>query len=197
MISKLESLKKLDVADILGVPHLNRICGQIDNTEFSKINAKLWNNRFAESLFLNEMSLQYRIAADLVVVVHAMYATFIVLGLVLIVIGGLRGWRWVRNRTFRIVHLCMILVVVAESLVGITCPLTTYEQRLRELSGESGYQGDFIAHHVHELLFFDFPTWVFTVCYTLFGLVVVLTMWLFPPQRRKNGLNSSETSPPR
>jgi hypothetical protein len=35
------------------------------------------------------------------------------------------------------------------------------------------------------LLFFDAEPWVFTVCYTLFGLAVLATFVLAPPRLRK------------
>ena len=44
-------------------------------------------------------------------------------------------WAWVRNFWFRTIHLAMIAVVVAESLCGIVCPLTDWEDRLREAGG--------------------------------------------------------------
>ena len=99
-------------------------------------------------------------------------------------VGALAGWNWIRNFKFRLIHLGSILFVVAESLLGIVCPLTTLEKWLRDQAGETSYEGDFIASWVHEALFFDAAPWVFTVCYTLFGLLVLLT-FLFAPPRRK------------
>jgi hypothetical protein len=44
--------------------------------------------------------------------------------------------------------------------VGITCPLTTWEQDFRLKSGQQTYQGDFIANWVHDVLFFEAPPWM-------------------------------------
>jgi len=129
------------------------------------------------------MPLFYRLCADLVVIVHVAYAGWIVIGLLLFLLGGLLGWNWVRKRSYRFIHLAMIVIVVAESLAGIVCPLTVWEKNLRELAGDASYQGDFIAHWVHELLFFDGPPWVFTLVYTAFGLMVLLSFWLVPVRR--------------
>lgn len=131
------------------------------------------------------MPLFYKITADVIVVLHTAFALFVVIGLLLILMGAARGWGWVRNFWFRVVHLGCIAFVVAESLLGIVCPLTTWEQNLRDLAGDNSYRGDFIAHWVHEFLFFDFPTWVFTLVYTLFGLAVLLTLVLVPPRWRR------------
>lgn len=129
------------------------------------------------------MQLAYRLLADLTVIVHAAYVLFVVFGLVAVLIGYLRQWQWIRSLWFRGIHLLMIAVVVLEAQFGITCPLTTWEQRLRALAGQESYRGDFIANLVHDILFFDAEPWVFTLCYTLFGLVVAATFWLVPPRR--------------
>ena len=128
------------------------------------------------------MSLVYRLLADLTVVVHFAYVAFVVLGWLAIAVGGLRGWRWVRNRWFRGAHLAMIGIVVAEAWCGITCPLTIWEQQLRTAAGEETYRGSFLASAVHNLLFYDLPPWFFTCAYTVFGGLVALTLWLYPPQ---------------
>ncbi len=131
------------------------------------------------------MQLFYRIAADVVVVLHSAFALFAVFGLVLILVGARRKWSWIRNRWFRITHLAVIVVVVAESWLGIVCPLTAWEHDLKKAAGEESYGGDFIAHWVRELLFFDFPPWVFTVVYSLFGLTVLLTVIFIPPRWKR------------
>ncbi|MEM7363615.1 MAG: DUF2784 domain-containing protein [Pseudomonadota bacterium] len=121
------------------------------------------------------------VLADLVLYVHFAFVLFVILGLLLVVAGGMSGWRWVRNPWFRYAHLAGIGVVVAQAWVGIICPLTTLEQYLRRQAGGATYEGSYIAHWVSELLFLDFPTWVFTVIYTVFGLLVVASwLWIRP-----------------
>ncbi len=73
-----------------------------------------------------------KLLADFIVVFHAMYFSFVVFGLVLILLGIAFRWGWVRNFWFRALHLTTIGIVVLEALVGMTCPLTDWEQRLRE-----------------------------------------------------------------
>lgn len=130
------------------------------------------------------MPLLYRILADLTVVAHLAYAAFILVGQLLILAGVLRKWRWIRNVWFRSIHLTMIGIVVVESLVGIVCPLTTLEKWLRREAGQASYQGDFLATWAHDLLFVELTPEVLTVVYTAFGLLVGVTFWLAPPQRR-------------
>lgn len=126
----------------------------------------------------------YRLGADATVVIHFAFVLFVVLGQLFIAIGALAGWHWIRNFKFRVIHLVYILFVVLESLVGAKCPLTTLEKWLREKAGETSYQGDFIATWVHDILFFDPNPALFTTCYTLFGLIVLITFYCVPPRRK-------------
>jgi hypothetical protein len=137
----------------------------------------------------------YRILADLMVVLHFAYVIFVILGLVATLIGGMLKWQWVRNPWFRGIHLAMILIVVVEAWIGLTCPLTTWEQGLRSAAGEETYQGDFIANWVHDALFFEASPWVFTACYTLFGVIVLSTLLLVPPHWRRKKKLELESSP--
>lgn len=119
--------------------------------------------------------------ADVIVGIHVVYVGFVVLAVPLILLGWWRGWRWVHNWWFRHLHLLMIGIVVLESLLAIDCPLTIWEQSLRQAGAQVGYEGSFIGHWLHELLFFDFPPWVFTIIYTLFGATVLLLYVAVPP----------------
>ena len=127
----------------------------------------------------------YKLAADLVVIVHVGYVSFVVLGQLAILAGVLCRWAWVRNPWFRWLHLGAISIVVTEALLGIVCPLTTWEAWLRTRAGEATYSGGFLGHWAHELLFYDGPAWVFTIVYAAFGLLVVTTFVLAPPRRRR------------
>jgi hypothetical protein len=126
----------------------------------------------------------YRLLADLIVAFHFAYVAFVVLGLPLIMLGIPLHWSWVRNFWFRVLHLIMIGVVVLESLCGIVCPLTDWEDVLREKAGETIEAGTFIGRLAHRLLFFDIPQGspVFPICYCLFGLAV-LCVWIVAPPR--------------
>ena len=124
----------------------------------------------------------YRLAADFVVAIHFAYVMFVILGLIATVLGWILSWQWVRNRWFRGAHLTMIAIVVFEAWMGITCPLTTWEQELRMAAGEKTYQGGFIARWLHDAMFFEAPPWVFTCCYTTFGMLVLVTWLVIPPR---------------
>ena len=124
----------------------------------------------------------YRLAADLILVLHTAIVVFIVGGLVLILAGGLRGWPWVRNPVFRLLHLVAIAIVVLQAWLGQICPLTTWEMALRARAGDATYAGSFIAHWLQALLYYEAPLWVFAVCYTIFGALVVLAWYWVRPR---------------
>lgn len=131
--------------------------------------------------------------ADVVLVVHAAFVAFVVVGLVLIWVGWFRGWAFVRNFWFRVAHLAAIGVVAAESLTGFVCPLTSWEDRLRLLAGgEQRYQESFVQHWLQPLIFFDIDDLTFRIIYVVFFLTVALSLWLVPP--RKPGSAAGEKS---
>ena len=124
----------------------------------------------------------YRIIADIVLITHAAFVVFVIFGLVLIIYGGFRRWHWIKNPWFRLGHLAAIGVVVLQAWFGMICPLTTLEMALRERAGEVTYSGSFVAHWVQRMLFYEAPTWVFALCYTLFGLLVIASWIAFRPR---------------
>ena len=126
-------------------------------------------------------------AADIVLVVHALVVVFVVAGLVLILVGGARGWRWVRSPLFRVAHLVAIAVVATQAWLGLTCPLTVLENDLRRGAGESAYDGGFVSHWIGRLLYHDAPAWVFTASYTAFAAAVVAAWVLVRPRRANTG----------
>jgi hypothetical protein len=125
----------------------------------------------------------FLLGADLVLAVHAAFVAFVVLGLGLILVGRALSWSCVRNRTFRLVHLAAIVVVSLQAWLGVVCPLTTLEMSLRRRAGAVAYEGTFISHWLESLLYYDFPNWVFVVCYTAFAAWVAASWFVVPPNR--------------
>jgi hypothetical protein len=93
----------------------------------------------------------YRIAADLLVVLHLAFIVFVLL-------GGLLALKW---RRVAFLHLPAVIWAVLLELNGWGCPLTPWEQQLRQLAGDPGYTGGFIAHYLVPVLYppgLDQPT---------------------------------------
>jgi hypothetical protein len=127
----------------------------------------------------------YQLLADLVLALHVAVVAFVVGGLVMVIVGNLLEWRWVNALWFRVAHLAAIAFVVAESWLGMVCPLTSLEVWFRAQAGQGTYSGGFIEHWLQRVLYYDAPAWVFTVVYSLFGLAVLATWWYLPPRRKR------------
>lgn len=115
--------------------------------------------------------------ADVVLFIHLALVWCIVAGLPLIYIGAAYHWAWVRGWRWRAAHLAAIVFVAAESLLGIACPLTVWEDALRAHRPGTGM----IERWVDGLLYYDFPAWVFAVAYTLFAAMVAIAWLRVPP----------------
>ena len=128
----------------------------------------------------------YHWLANGVLTLHLMLVLFVVLGLLLVVVGNLRGWRWVNHPWFRLIHLAIILVVAAEAWLGIVCPLTTLEMWLRSQAGTATYSGGFIEYWFQQALYYDAPDWAFILAYSLFAALVLASWWFYPPRWRRS-----------
>src|SRR6185295_16084180 len=71
------------------------------------------------------------IIADLLMLAHAAYALFALVGLMLILIGMVLGWRWTSNRALRVVHLFATLTLVVRFWAGMACPFSVVEDEYR------------------------------------------------------------------
>ena len=123
----------------------------------------------------------FQLLANAVLALHLAVVLFVVGGLLLVVAGNLRHWRWVNALWFRLAHLASIGFVVLQAWLGQVCPLTTLEMALRAQAGASTYGGGFIEHWMQRLLYYDAPDWVFVLFYSVFGLLVIATWFYFPP----------------
>ncbi|WP_330970828.1 DUF2784 domain-containing protein, partial [Lysobacter sp. A3-1-A15] len=86
------------------------------------------------------------VLADAILAAHVAVVGFVVIGECLFLIGGRRGWRWVRGFGLRIVHLLLMGFVAGQAWLGAVCPLTLWEQALRGRAGQAAYSGSFIEH---------------------------------------------------
>ena len=84
-----------------------------------------------------------RLLADAVVLLHAAFVVFVVLG------GLLVLWR----RSIAWLHLPAAAWGFLIEARGWICPLTYLENDLRRRAGESGYEGGFVEHYVIPVLY--------------------------------------------
>ena len=118
----------------------------------------------------------YRLLADLVLILHAGFVAFVVL-------GALLALRWPRVAW---IHVPVVLWGAGIEFVGGICPLTPLENHWRRLAGELGYPGGFIEHYIVSALYPDGLTR--NVQFVLGALVVVVNVaiyaWVFRRSRR-------------
>lgn len=122
--------------------------------------------------------------ADIVAIIHLGYVVFVILGFIFIVVGIIFKWRWIRNPWFRILHLAAIIAVAIEAIVGVNCPLTVLEFRLRYPTGPFQERISFIGNLIDSILFHDAPGWLFTAVYSCFAIAVFITFIMTPPARK-------------
>jgi hypothetical protein len=116
--------------------------------------------------------------ANIVLSIHFLIAAFITLGFVAIPLGAWWRWRWVRIRGVRLAHLLGILFVGAESVLGVACPLTIWEDLLRDAAPA---EGGFIARLLRALLYYDVPLGWFSTIYSCAAVVAVILWYVVPP----------------
>ncbi len=102
----------------------------------------------------------YRLAADLVLVLHACFVVFVVLGAFLVL-------RWPRLAWL---HLPAAAWGAMIEFGNWICPLTPLEKWLRVRAGEAAYEGGFIEHYLLPILY---PAGLTRATQLVLGLVVV------------------------
>ena len=128
------------------------------------------------------------ILADIIAVIHLGYVIYVILGFILIVAGIILRWKWIRNLPFRITHLLAIVGVACEALLGVNCPLTVLEFKLRYASNFSEEKVSFIGTIIDSLLYYNAPGWLFTIIYVAFALLVIITFIIAPPTRKNRSM---------
>jgi len=105
-------------------------------------------------------AMMYRLLADVVLVVHAGFVVFVVL-------GGLVALRWRRALWL---HLPAALWGAVIEIAGWICPLTPLENELRRMGGEAGYTGGFLERYIVSILY---PHELTRTTQVILGIVVL------------------------
>jgi hypothetical protein len=109
----------------------------------------------------------YRIGADAVLMLHLGFILFVLLG------GLLVAWK----RSFLLLHLPAMAWGIFVELSGRPCPLTHWENLLRRLAGDAGYEAGFVEHYLLPLIY---PAWLSVpVQYLLAALVIVANLLIY------------------
>ncbi|MDX1455920.1 MAG: DUF2784 domain-containing protein [Gammaproteobacteria bacterium] len=85
----------------------------------------------------------YHLLANTVLLLHALFIVFVVLGGLLVL----------RNPRIAWLHVPVAIYGVLVEWIGWICPLTPLENHFRSLAGEQGYSSGFIQHHLLPLIY--------------------------------------------
>ncbi|HEJ3978977.1 TPA: DUF2784 domain-containing protein [Pseudomonas aeruginosa] len=105
--------------------------------------------------------MSYRLAADALVWLHLGFILFVLF-------GGLLPLRWPRLAWL---HLPAVAWGCAVEFLGLPCPLTPLENRLRRAAGDAGYSGGFVEHYLLPLLY---PAGLTPAVQWILGAIVLL-----------------------
>lgn len=119
----------------------------------------------------------WRMAADALVVIHLGFILFVML-------GGLLLLRW---PSLIWLHVPAVAWGVIVECLHLGCPLTPWENQLRRMAGQAGYEGGFMEHYLIPLIY---PAGLTPAIQLWLGAIVVLAnaavyAWLIGRWRRK------------
>lgn len=126
--------------------------------------------------------------ADALLGLHLAIVAFNVLMPLWILLGAWRGWRAVRRRWLRLLHLISMAVVAVQAALGDLCFLTVWESDLRTRAGQAAYEASFIESWLAALLYVDAPLEQLVLVYLAWAALSVALWWLVPPAPHHRGL---------
>ena len=85
----------------------------------------------------------YRIAADGLVLSHLLFILFVLF-------GGLLALKW---PALIWAHLPAVAWGVTVEVLHLSCPLTEWENLMRQAAGQTGYGGGFIEHYIWPVIY--------------------------------------------
>jgi hypothetical protein len=120
--------------------------------------------------------------AALILAVHVTIILFNVIGLVIIPIGAWRGWRFVHDPVWRLLHIASWTIVALQAALGRACFLTDWQSILETGSDTTE---PLVMRWVNSAIYWPLPIWVFSAIYLLaFGYVLAL-LWIVPLGHRE------------
>lgn len=125
----------------------------------------------------------YRLAADLILVLHLGFIVFVVFGGLLVLLR-----RWIGY-----VHIPAAVWGAFIEISGRVCPLTTWENSLLRGAGQSGYAESFVEHYLVPIIY---PSGLTRgIQFAIAGFVIVANVviygWLLYRGKKSRGMETS------
>lgn len=138
----------------------------------------------------------YKILADIVVVMHLAWISFMLLGFILTLCGffstyvlrtSADRWKGFFDRwLFRTFHLLGIAAVSFLAIMGKYCPLTIWENSLRaKYDPTLTYPGSCIVHYIEKLIYLEVNISILMKFTIFIALFTVFVFMIKPPTKIK------------
>jgi hypothetical protein len=111
-----------------------------------------------------------------VLALHLAVIAFNVAGLIAIPLGAALGWRWVRLRWWRALHIGSWAIVALQAALGRACFLTDWQDALTG----AGARDPLIMRWVNGLIYWPLPIWAFGAIYAVLFATVLWLWWAVP-----------------
>jgi len=116
--------------------------------------------------------------ADILMIIHFLWAAFMVIGLPL----GL----WLRSPVLRWVHFGGMVFTAFFAATGMYCPLTVWEEALRwQADNNFHFEGGFLAHYLSPILYPQIEPWILRGVSVTWGMLTVLAMVVVKTGKRQ------------
>jgi hypothetical protein len=126
--------------------------------------------------------MSYRIAADIIMLLHMLFTLFVMFGSLLALYKRWIVW----------LHIPVVLWGVAIAVIGWICPLTPLENAIRIAAGQEGYSGGFVEHYLITIIYPDGLTRRGQLI--LAGLIIVVNILLYGFVLRKKRAKKKKSS---
>ena len=117
--------------------------------------------------------------ADIILILHFFIVVFVTSGFFIIPFDYIFKWCWIGIK-IRLAHTLVMLVIITETILGFTCPLTIIENQFR-----GNYQSStFVGYWLQKIIYWELPESFFILLYSgCFAWTIV--MWFVFPIRKK------------
>ena len=119
--------------------------------------------------------------SEIVLLFHFCIFLFMIISFFLIPLVYYQKWKWVKNKYYRLIHLILMGIIFIETILGFMCPLTVLENFLRnniEINNK-------ITQIIHQVMYWNLPTYQFTILYLLSLLYLIFLWFFFKPDFKK------------
>ena len=115
---------------------------------------------------------------DILMVIHLLWAAFMIIGLPL----GIA----LKSPLIRWAHLVGMVITGFFAVIGIYCPLTTWEEQLRwQADPGFSYKGSFLAEQLAKVLYPQIEPWIIRSASITWMVLTILAITVYRPKKER------------